>query len=320
MIKKRFKFDELVIEDRVIEHLDNEFYEVAKSWFNFQNQWSYNAYKPFKDMEKYIIFLYLVRKTMNFYSENLISYDYKTYFKSNQMEIPKFNIIEISKSLDISKETTRRKILELEKKNIIKREQRKISVVNIINRNQFQFPKKNITIISKFLSDFSFILSKKNIIKKKIDKTIIEKYFFQNFTYSWNLFLNMQIPFMLNWKRIFGDLETSFIFAQCIIQKNAYLKKLKKDDKNYFDKIINKPPAIGINAMSISELCGIPRATVVRKLKKLLKMNALFIDKKKLYHPKYLEDEAHNTFAKQRKLVAVFSTKIYNSIISNNLI
>ena len=35
MIKKRFKFDELVIEDRVIEHLDHEFYEVAKSWFNF---------------------------------------------------------------------------------------------------------------------------------------------------------------------------------------------------------------------------------------------------------------------------------------------
>ena len=45
MIKKRFKFDELVIEDRVIEHLDNEFYEVAKSWFNFQNQWSLNIFK-----------------------------------------------------------------------------------------------------------------------------------------------------------------------------------------------------------------------------------------------------------------------------------
>ena len=76
----------------------------------------------------------------------------------------------------------------------------------------------------------------------------------------------------------------------------------------------------GINAMSISEITGIPRATVVRKLKKLIKMNALYLDKKKLYHPnKYLKKNVYDTFDKNKILISEFSTKIYNSIVSSNL-
>ena len=73
-----------------------------------------------------LIFLYLVKKTISFFSENLITYDYDTYFKGKQFEIANFNIIEISKNLDISKEN-RRKILELVKENIIKREKKTYS-------------------------------------------------------------------------------------------------------------------------------------------------------------------------------------------------
>ena len=72
---------------------------------------------------------------MKIFNENLISYDYNAYFKNNQFEIPNFNIIEISKNLYISKETARRKILELVKENIIKREKKKLTVINIIDRN-----------------------------------------------------------------------------------------------------------------------------------------------------------------------------------------
>ena len=41
--------------------------------------------------------------------------------------------------------------------------------------------------------------------------------------------------------------------------------------------------------MSISEITGIPRATVVRKLKKLVEMNALYLDKKIISPSKYLK-------------------------------
>ena len=99
---KGFKFHKLVREDKVHNYIDTRFDQLSKSWFQFQNQWISSAYKPFQDYEKYLIFLYLVKKTISFFSENLIKYDYATYFKGKQFEIANFNIIEISKNLDIS--------------------------------------------------------------------------------------------------------------------------------------------------------------------------------------------------------------------------
>ena len=319
---KGFKFHKLVAQDKIDNYLDTNFHQLSKSWFQFQNQWIFSAYKPFQDYEKYLIFLYLVKKTMKFFSENLISYDYDTYFKNNQFEIPNFNIVEISKNLDISKETARRKILELVKENIIKRERKKLTVINIIDRNQFTAhrPEKSIKYISKFLSDFSDIIGKEGLIENKIDQKTFEKHFFSNYTYSWNLFLNMQIPILLNWKKVFGDLETWVIFGQCWISKDLNIKNKKRIEKKYISDILEINNISGINAMSISEITGIPRATVVRKLKKLLKMNALYLDKKKLYHPnKYLKKNVYDTFEKNKKKVSEFSTKIYNLIISSNL-
>ena len=51
---------------------------------------------------------------------------------------------------------------------------------------------------------------------------------------------------------------------------------------NYFDYVTEKK-TIGINAMSISDISGIPRATVIRKLKLLVKKKLITVDDKKLY-------------------------------------
>ena len=40
---------------------------------------------------------------------------------------------------------------------------------------------------------------------------------------------------------------------------------------------------VGVNAMSLSEITGVPRPTVVRKLQYLTKHNWLHVNKKKLY-------------------------------------
>tara|TARA_Y100001970_G_scaffold46086_1_gene57954 strand:+ start:863 stop:1828 length:966 start_codon:yes stop_codon:yes gene_type:complete len=316
------KFHKLVEEEKISEYLSTSYDQVTKSWFGFQNQWMRKAYHTFYDLEKYVIFLYLVKKTINFFSQNLISYDYKTYFKSKRFEIANFNVIEISKELNISKETARRKILELEKENIIKRNKKKLIAQNVIDRSRFKGhrPEESIKNVSKFLSDFSHLLTKEKLIDKKIEKEIIEKYILENFTYSWNYFLDMQIPFLLNWKKIFGDIETWYVFGQCWINKDINLRKIKTSETNYIFKILGIKNTEGINAMSISELTGIPRATVVRKLKKLLKMKVILIDDRKLYHPNQLGGDIISTFNNNRFLIAKFSTKIFNSIISKNLI
>ena len=43
----------------------------------------------------------------------------------------------------------------------------------------------------------------------------------------------------------------------------------------------------GINAMSISEITGIPRPTAIRKIKSLIKFNMVDMDKNKLLHIKF---------------------------------
>ena len=55
--------------------------------------------------------------------------------------------------------------------------------------------------------------------------------------------------------------------------------------KFYVEKYFfaEKKDSPGMNAMSISDITGIPRATVVRKLNKLLNKNFLRIDEKKHY-------------------------------------
>ena len=69
----------------------------------------------------------------------------------------------------------------------------------------------------------------------------------------------------------------------------------------------------GINAMSISDITGIPRATVIRKLKKLVKQKKLTIDVKK--HYKLTMDITKTIKPVQKNILiklADFSAKVFN--------
>ena len=89
------------------------------------------------------------------------------------------------------------------------------------------------------------------------------------------------------------------------MSKAIYLEKYFFGDKQEFT---------GINAMSISDITGIPRATVIRKLKKLVKEKFLTIDSKKHYstnrtaHQKQLIEIQSNTFNNLSK----FAERIFN--------
>ena len=50
----------------------------------------------------------------------------------------------------------------------------------------------------------------------------------------------------------------------------------------YWRKLAQGADDVGVNAMSLSDITGIPRPTVVRKIKKLIKDNFLYINEKKL--------------------------------------
>ena len=80
----------------------------------------------------------------------------------------------------------------------------------------------------------------------------------------------------------------------------------------YADAII-ETRSMGLNAMSISEMSGIPRATVVRKLNYLVKKNSLIIDSRKHYHPNGTKlNEVKKKGASAMTDLANFCTDIFN--------
>ena len=66
-----------------------------------------------------------------------------------------------------------------------------------------------------------------------------------------------------------------------------FLKKSenrKHYQKEWIDEVFNIGNKKGINAMTISDLTGIPRPTVIRKLKILSKQKDIFKDDRNLYY------------------------------------
>jgi hypothetical protein len=303
--------------------LNKNYTSIQPIWVPIQMRWMNNLYRTFHDYEKFMIIMYLMTKTFDYYSKNFVKLNYDEFFSQNEVEVETLNIMEISKTLNIPKETTRRKINELEELGAIKKSNKKI----IIDRNAWPNikPEETMKNMAYFLSTLSKILLEEGFMLEQIRSRHIIKAVKDNFSFVWKLYYEMQLPMLLMFKKIHGDLETFHIHGICL--SNHALNAQKIDNTNmskesYLDKYFfgDKQEFPGINAMSISDISGIPRATVIRKLNKLIKGKFLTIDSKKHYstnkgiHQKKLLTVQNNTFINLSK----FAERIYNlSLIKN---
>ena len=134
----------------------------------------------------------------------------------------------------------------------------------------------------------------------------------------------MQMPMLLEFKKIFGDLESFHVNGICLTNHALNSKKIDNSEMSkefYLEKYFfaSKNDDTGVNAMSISDISGIPRATVIRKLNKLLKEKFLKIDSKKHYsstgvYAQQLIKIQKNTFNNLSK----FSARLYNLSLTKN--
>ena len=295
----------------------NKYSEIGPQWTIAQMEWFNNNYRTFKDHDKFVILIHLIKKTLDFYTRNFIKLDYDNYFARPSIELEKFNVIDISNALNIPKESTRRKLVELEKDGIILRDKKKI----IIDMSAFISvkPVKTIKKISSFLSILSKILADEKILLKPISSIELEKVIKANFSYIWKLFYEMQIPMLLNYKKHFVDLETFHIFGTCAVNQHLNMQKINESKMNrieFIKSLYSSDEMSGLNAMSVSDITGIPRATVVRKLKRLVKLKNLTIDNKKHYK---LTGNSVNQIASLQVIVlnklTIFATQIFNLAI-----
>ena len=303
-----------IYKEDILSVIDKKYSTLGPMWVNQQREWKNTIYASFKDHDKYLILIFLVKKALDFYSRNFIKLSYEDFYLKNTVEIEKFNISEISTALDIPKESTRRKVIELENEGIIKKLKNRI----VIDRSKFSYtkPKDSIKRMSRFLAALSEICESENVLLKNIPSEKIEIIIKKNFSYIWKIYYELQIPMMINYKKIFNDLETFHIFGTCIVNQHLYARKLSVDYMNresFLKSIYTAPTMQGLNAMSISDITGIPRATVIRKLKRLVKLKNLSIDNKKHYR---LTGGFIKLLMPIQKIViaklAYFSTQVFN--------
>ena len=307
----------------ILRIMDKNFVTLIPVWAPLQMAWVNNVYRTFHDYEKYMIVMHLLTQTFESYSKNFVKINYDEYFDQNEVEIKTINVMEMSKSLNMPKETARRKINELEAMGAIKRINKKI----IIDRTTWPNikPQETIKRITRFLSTLSKICVNEGLISESLSSESLTKTCKEYFSYIWLLYYQMQIPMLLSFKKIFGDLETFHVNG--IVIGNHALNSKKNDNSEmskefYIEKYFfaDQKDDTGINAMSISDITGIPRATVIRKLNKLIKENFLKIDTKKHYsstgvYQKEILDVQKNTLNNLSKLTA----RVYNlSLMKNN--
>ena len=304
------------INEKVINKVIQEnFAALAPSYFTLTSNWFVRAYDHYKDIDKFIIIIYLININLIYFRQNGLKIDYDTFYKDKSIEITKINISDISKDLGVPKESIRRKVLELEKEGTIKRSGKKIFVV----RDTLYSARatNTLTEIATILHEFNKILKKEKLATNVYSINEIISAMKENFSYCWYQFNKFWFIYINRWRAELKDLEYLAIGMVVII--NAVKNKEFSSKKNIrsYHKAVMGSDVRGVNAMSISEITGIPRPTVVRKLKFLIDKKYLHINEKKLI----TFDAKDSAFQKTGKMInqnmlslSNFIYKIFNQI------
>ena len=231
------------------EIIEKNFVSIMPVWGPLQLAWVNNVYRTFHDYEKFMIIMHLLMQTFEAYSKNFVKLNYDEYFDQNEVEVKIINVMEISKSLNIPKETTRRKINELEEMGAIKRINKKF----IVDKNTWPNikPEETIKRMTRFLSTLSKICVSEGLIAEPFSSESLTITCKEYFSFIWQLYYEMQMPMLLGFKKVYGDLESFHIHGICLINhalnskrndnsemsKEFYLEKYLKSEERRVWKV-----------------------------------------------------------------------------------
>ena len=305
------------IDEKVINKIiQDNFAALAPSFFTLTSNWFVRAYNYYKDIDKFVIIIYLIHQDLIYFRQNGVKIDYDAFYKDKSIEIKKINISDISKDLGVPKESIRRKVVELENEGTIKRVGKKIFIV----RDTLYSARatNTLTEIATILHEFNKILKKEKLATEVYSVDEIISAMKENFSYCWYQFNKFWFIYIGRWREELKDLEVFSIGMVVLI--NAIKNKQftpKKSDINSYRKEIMGSDKRGVNAMSIADITGIPRPTVVRKLKHLIDSKFLIINEKKLisYNEEYSRRKKTDKLLKANVLsLSYFIYKVFNQI------
>ena len=294
--------------------------EALAPFYKFQQTWVNKAYTTFKDFDTYLILMYLKQKIYVDYSDRFHYMSADAFYSQDKIAIDKINLIQISKSLDIPKETVRRKINYLQDHEIIFRSGKSI----YLNSKALEIIKPNNSLpkLAIFFEKMSEILTKEDWFGRSLKRENIEQFIKDHFTVCWEYFYRFQIPYLTRHRKGFGDLESWNVWGSiAIVQTAAFSESMKQISRgeltgyeDYYVSMLKFKPERGINASSISDISSIPRATVIRKLRTLEKRGFIRRNEKLEYtlgHVKNLKSFQTNYLINQNNL-SDFCTTLFN--------
>ena len=268
-------------EDVIFKIINKNFSKIAPYWYELLSSWLIRSYKVFQDIDKFIILVYLINKDLIFFRKNGLIIDYDTFYRDKSIEIPKINISDISTDLKIPKESIRRKLQELEESKVISKNGKKI----FVDRSAFitAKPQQTLKELTTLLSKFSEILIDEKITNKIFTTDEIMVSLKNNFSFCWYQFYKLVFIYTNRMRNALSDLE-SVAIGLVVLLNSIGTKSFKVKDLNmkHYIKLAQGADEVGVNAMSLSDITGIPRPTVVRKVKRLIDADFLNINDKKL--------------------------------------
>ena len=268
-------------------YLAPNFYEMQTDYLNSMNG-------LYKDLDASLIVMLLTRKIyqISFNKDNIITNktSLQSFYEESKYVLPvsSFKIKEISKTLNLPRETVRRKKVKLIKNKFILFNKKKKTYSLNSNRIDENIIKTQIEISNKFLYNYCIFFSQKNNLIENIDFDSFKNEINKKFLLFLPIFLNFQISYFSNMRKIF-DMESLFINLLCALNTSTHIKKNNIEENKIFNSkdIFSQLPKInqkfGLNSTSISDITRIPRTTVLRKLAKLEELRILKKDKFKRY-------------------------------------
>ena len=276
-INKAEAISHAINKEEVFEIFSRSSFEAIAPFYKFQQAWVNRAYDVFKDFDTYLILMYLKQKIYVDYSDRFHYMSADAFYSQEKIAIDKINLIQISKSLNIPKETVRRKINYLQDNEIIFRSGKSI----YLNSKALEIIKPNATLpkLAIFFEKMSEILSKEDWFGRSLKRENIEQFIKDHFTVCWEYFYRFQIPYLTRHRKAFSDLESWNVWGSIAIVQaagfNNELEKISRDQltgyDDYYSALLKFKPKRGINASSIADISSIPRATVIRKLRSMEK-------------------------------------------------
>ena len=326
------KKDITITSNDISQLIQTHYANLMQSFYELQSSFLCRIYKKYGSIETANILLCFSRnihleiirqreKDLNF---NVSLENFWTNY--NIINRPSEKITTVVKITGIPKETVRRKIKNLMDNGILEKDKKNKSYSwNLEPKERSSFfeiannETKNLSkFISKILKDFDM----------RYNIKIVENEIHSQFSFYWYHYLSCQLEWLKWWQLKFRDNDLLLIALQATIPTLQFIdKSMKSVNVDDVFKIIgqvskNEYNKYSISATSVSEVTGIPRATTIRKLDKLVNLGFLVRETKtKRYSINQSTDaRTKNIMSKENVTFTIKTFSDYIAIILNSLI